>query len=187
VHLASRIARTLPLERLVYRDAGRANWIPRCCAYHFANASGSATFRNTPLIPVARELAALFNRVHAPTRERALKCRRPLRNDRLSNGALADGEPIVMTFWDFFDALVAHVKHRIELPGKWPFGVFGRDPTEALIQFGKSSVIFSAHGSESEIVVRTPDNEDRTYRVEMSLENAERLGDEIGRLLASSS
>ena len=90
-----------------------------------------------------------------------------------------------MTFWDFFEILITRVKQIVDLPGNWPYGVFGRDPTEGLIQYGSASVAAWVDGTMAQINIKIPGTADRTFQTEMSEENAERIGDDVGRLFAA--
>ena len=89
-----------------------------------------------------------------------------------------------MTFWDFTDALVRQVRRHISLSGKWPYGVFGRDGTEALIQFGTCSVTLFDDNGTATAIIRIPNAPERTVESSLSEQNAHELGEEIGRILA---
>jgi len=90
-----------------------------------------------------------------------------------------------VTFWDFFDVLYARVSRHVRLSGTWPYGVFGRDPTEALIQCGDAYVISSDDEcGGAKIVLRIPGCTDRSYFVRMSAEMAAAIGDDVGLLLS---
>jgi hypothetical protein len=90
-----------------------------------------------------------------------------------------------MTFWNFFDDVLARIQQHVVLPGDWPFGVFGRDPTEALIRFGSATAIVFTHNDAATAIVRVPNTADRTFSVPISVDSARQLGDEIGLILAS--
>jgi hypothetical protein len=87
-----------------------------------------------------------------------------------------------MTFWTFFDELIPVIKRHVSLP----FGVFGRDTTEALIQYGAASAVFTSDGTMVKIVVRVPDRTDAEFQVELSSAAAIRMGHQVGALLAGS-
>lgn len=90
-----------------------------------------------------------------------------------------------LTFWDFFDELYKHVSKRVRLSGKWPYGVFGRDPTEALIKYGGADVVFSDDACGGvDIVLRIPGCAERPYYVKMTPQMAAAIGDDIGLFLS---
>ena len=92
---------------------------------------------------------------------------------------------IDVTFSEFFEVLYQRVSRHIRLSGTWPYGVFGRDPTEALIQYGEASVVSSDDESEgARVVLRMPGCADRSYHVKMSAEMAAAIGDDVGLLLS---
>ena len=87
-----------------------------------------------------------------------------------------------MTFWDFFEIVLVHVQRHVDLPGEWPFGVFGRDTTEALIQHGAASAVFYTEAGGVRIIVRLPHGGVEVSHSELSPEAAAQIGDEIGKL-----
>lgn len=89
-------------------------------------------------------------------------------------------------FSDFFDVLYEGVTRHVALSGTWPYGVFGRDPTEALIQCGDAYVISSNDDcGGARIVLRIPGRADQSYFVRMSVEMAAAIGDDVGVLLSA--
>jgi hypothetical protein len=90
-----------------------------------------------------------------------------------------------LTFRDFLEVLIGRIKEFVELPGPWPYGVFGRDDTEGLIQYGSTSVACFIEGTSAQINVRIPGRPVRTFHSTLSREEAAAIGDQVGKLLAA--
>jgi hypothetical protein len=91
-----------------------------------------------------------------------------------------------VTFWDFFEIVVVHVRRHVHLSGEWPYGVFGRDATEGLIQYGTAHAAVYAEDGCAHIIVRLPESAAHVFRAEISPEAAAHFGDEVGKLLLGS-